>query len=150
MLRDAGGSTWRCLAYSDGVVEELTIVSAADDGQGAMAGAAQNTPTMTTERVQFAPGNSGAIYNVNLGSGDAVDYLLGAREGQFLTVNVETDNPFLYFIIYVPGDDILYESSQAGNAYRGQLYLSGDHRVSVFYNGDVGTTATARVTFGIE
>ncbi len=38
-LRDLGESLWDCRASSDGTVESLTVVSAADDGGGAMAGA---------------------------------------------------------------------------------------------------------------
>ncbi len=154
MLEDALGQTWRCISYKDGTVGELTRVDGADDGGGAMAGAsgsvAQTTPTSTEQRVQFAPGTSGAILDVTLGSGDAATYLLGANEGQFLDVRLETDSPSLFFMIYVPDGDILYESAQAGNAYRGQLYESGDHRVEVFYNGNVGTTARARLTIEIE
>jgi hypothetical protein len=49
----------------------------------------------------------------------------------------------------VPGGDILYESSQAGYKYRGQLCKSGDHAVKVFYNGDQGTTGSYDIVFEI-
>ena len=39
MLKDAGGSVWRCIGYDDGTVGELSATSAADDGGVAMAGA---------------------------------------------------------------------------------------------------------------
>lgn len=149
MLEDALGQTWRCISYEDGTLGELTLVEGADDGGGAMDGA-QETTSQTEQRVEFAPGTSGAILNVALGSGDSTTYLLGARDGQFLDVRLESDSPFLSFMIYVPDGDILYESAQAGNSYRGQLYESGDHRVELFYNGDVGTTGSGQLTIGID
>jgi hypothetical protein len=63
MLRDTGGTVWRCLAYSDGTVGELRVSQAADDGGGALAGAAGPSggePTSTTERVGFERGTTGA------------------------------------------------------------------------------------------
>lgn len=149
MLKDGGGTVWRCIGYNDGAVGELSVVEAADDGGGAMSGA-QNEPTQSEVRVQFAAGTTGATYSHALGSSSAVSYLLGARDGQFLEVELRGNSEFLNYIIYVPGGDILYESSQAGYKYRGQLYKSGDHKVEVFYNGDVGTTGSYDIIFGIK
>ena len=39
MLKDRGETVWRCLVSNDGQVAELSITQAADDGEGAMAGA---------------------------------------------------------------------------------------------------------------
>lgn len=129
----------------------------ADDGGGAMAGAGGANPDLPhitgDVRVQFAPGTSGARYANQLGSGEAVTYILGAREGQFLSVDLAPAGPnsqYLDYIIYVPGGDILDQASQSSFSYYGQLYLSGDHRVQVFYNGDQGTFAEYAIDFAIE
>ena len=39
MFRDRGETVWRCLVSNDGVVADLSVTQAADDGGGAMAGA---------------------------------------------------------------------------------------------------------------
>ena len=75
MLRDAGGTVWRCLAYSDGTVGELTVSQAADDGGGAMAGASGYStaePTTSTERVRFDRGSSGAELTATLTPGSSM------------------------------------------------------------------------------
>ena len=41
MFEDAGGTVWRCLVSNDGVVADLVVAEAADDGGGAMAGATE-------------------------------------------------------------------------------------------------------------
>ncbi|WP_036480617.1 hypothetical protein [Myxosarcina sp. GI1] len=103
-----------------------------------------------TERVQFPSGTTGTTLTGQLGSEQAIRYILNAREGQFLKVSLRPDNPYTYYIIYVPGGEILYESSQAGNEYNGQLYLSGDHIVEVFYKGDVNTVGKYDIAFTID
>lgn len=150
MLRDANGNEYKCLVWSGPEIAEFTQVSGegamADDGEGAMAGA----PRQDEVVVRFSPGTSGATYSDSLGSGDAVRYVLGARNEQFLSVDLRGNSEFLNYIIYVPGGDILFESSQGGYEYYGQLYKSGDHVVEVFYNGDVGTVGGYDLIFQIN
>ena len=53
MLRDGGGTVWRCLAYSDGSVAQLAESHASDDGGGALAAASRHSgaePPTTTQR----------------------------------------------------------------------------------------------------
>lgn len=105
--------------------------------------------TNRTERVEFRSGSTGTVLTGRLGSEQGVRYILNAKEGQFLKVSLRPDNQYTYFIIYVPGGDILYESSQAGNEYYGQLYLTGDHVVEVFYKGDTNTFGNYDIAFTI-
>lgn len=149
-LEDAEGQTWRCISYSDGAVGELTKIAASDVPQDV---AVEPSPIPTAPddiRVQFDAGTSGSTETATLGSGDAVVYLLGASEGQVMGVTVDASADNTFFILYAPTGDIMFESSQGGRSYRGQLFTSGDHRVEVFYNGDVGTTSDVTTTFGIE
>ena len=55
-----------------------------------------------------------------------------------------------HFNILVPGGKMLYDSTGAGNQYRGQLYLSGDHVVEVYYLGTDGSVSNYDVEFVIE
>ncbi|MFC3642568.1 hypothetical protein [Aquibium oceanicum] len=79
MLRDAGGTVWRCLAANDGSVEDISILEAADDGGGAMAGAGDNRAV-----IRFPRGASGTTLSGAIIGRDDFDYILGAREGQVM------------------------------------------------------------------
>lgn len=148
-LRDANGTEYECIVWSGPEVADFRVVGegdSADDGGGAMAGAPRNDEIV----VRFAPGTSGATYSDSLGSGGAVRYMLGAQNEQFLTVELRGNSEFINYIIYVPDGDILFESSQGGYEYYGQLYEGGDHVVEVFYNGDPGTAGSFDIIFQIN
>ncbi|WP_245972068.1 SH3 domain-containing protein [Rhodovulum iodosum] len=152
-IADGDASGWAVVDFlmpASGASGENTAT--ADDGGGAMAGALpSDIPTVTGDvRVQFAPGTSGARYINRLGSGQAVTYVLNARDGQFLTVDLQGETRNLDYIIYVPSGNILDQASQSSFRYYGQLYQSGDHRVEVFYNGNQGTYADFAITFEIR
>jgi hypothetical protein len=100
-------------------------------GGGASA-ESESEPSTREERVRFPSGQTGVDYKEQLGSGSSVRYLLNARNGQFLYVRVATGNPRTYFNIFTPDGNTLYESVRAGNEYRGQLWLNGDHVVEVY------------------
>ena len=82
MLRDGGGTLWRCLAYSDGTVGELSVSQAAADGGGAMAGSSghgDSEPGTSTERIRFDRCTTGTEINATLTRGSSTRYLLGAK-----------------------------------------------------------------------
>jgi len=101
------------------------------------------------EEVRFPRGSTGTVLTGRLGSEEGIRYVLGANNGQSLRVSLRPDNPYTYFMIYVPDGNILYESSQGGNEYAGQLYESGDHVVQVFYKGEPGTFGSYDIAFEI-
>jgi hypothetical protein len=105
-------------------------------------------PSTREERVRFPSGQTGVDYKEQLSSGSSVRYLLNARNGQFLYVRVATGNPRTYFNIFTPDGNTLYESVRAGNEYRGQLWLNGDHVVEVYNRGRQPAQYT--VTFEIR
>ena len=88
MLQDRGETVWRCLVSKNGQVAELSVAQAADDGQGAMAGASEGPVVSGTQRVQFAAGTSGATMSGTLNPNTSVSYVLGAADGQFMRVTV--------------------------------------------------------------
>lgn len=93
-------------------------------------------PFTRTERVRFSEAATGTILDGRLNGGEAVNYVLGARDGQFLTVELESRSADTRFNILVPGGDMLYESNAGGEErYRGQLFATGDHTVTVYHIG---------------
>lgn len=121
---------------------------------GALAAAAPRE-----ERVQFKSGADSATIRGTVKGDDYVVYKLNARDGQFLTVSMTTDNESSGFNIYIPGrgpgDEALFSSAQSatGRQYTGQLYKTGDHSISVFLNRNAARsgqqakfTLTVRVT----
>lgn len=121
---------------------------------GSLAVAADEVRTV---RVQFEPGTSGATITDKITGYESVEYVLGAGEGQFLSVSLRPDNQSTGFNVYVPGkgpgDEALYNSDMGGSLeYSGQLSMSGDHTVSVFLNRNAarrGDTANYDIVFEI-
>lgn len=110
MIRDAGGTVGRCLAYDDGTVVELNVTEAADDGVGAMSGAAASSgePDTRTEKVRFSSGKSIASMSGGLTPGSSVRFVLGAKANQIVSLLVDggveyqivnPDGPFLLDMI---------------------------------------------------
>lgn len=129
ILEDRGGTRWRCLAYSDGTVGELSVMSAADDGGGAMAGAKE--PGTDTVVVRFERGSSGAELRGRLTPGSSTRYVLGAKARQNLYVRVADNGQGLSYQIFNPDQSFLLDQITAGREYRGELWQSGDHVVEV-------------------
>lgn len=151
MLRDGGGTVWRCLAYSDGTVGEISVSQAADDGGGAMSGSSQHAgrePTTATERVHFGRGETGTELGGTLTPGSSVRYVLGARNGQDLYVRVAAHGHDIYYQIFNPDGSSLLDQMTSSTEYRGQLWQSGDHVIEVINRGNSNTGY--RVIFGID
>ena len=110
-------------------------------------------PTTRTENVKFASGSNGTVLAGTLGGGDAVNYVLGARNGQFLNVSLLEAAPDAHFNIFMPNGEPLYESTKAGangNSYRGQLYLDGDNTITVFSLGAAGSSSPYQLDVRID
>ncbi|MEP1199284.1 hypothetical protein [Tateyamaria sp.] len=145
MLRDAGGSLYRCIAYKDGSIGEMTAVDAMDDGDGALSAEAGAT---TSQRVQFEAGATGAELTGSLAPGASAQYLMGAKNEQFLYVRVAPKNGALDYVIRNPDGSELLELMTADQEYRGQLWQTGDHVVEVINRG--ASNVDYNVIFGIE
>ena len=63
-----------------------------------------------------------------------IDYLLGAKQGQYMNVSMATDNGANYFNIIAPGkaDETLFVGSTSGNQFEGTLPVSGDYKIRVY------------------
>ncbi|MBW6419694.1 SH3 domain-containing protein [Celeribacter sp. PS-C1] len=87
------------------------------------------------ERIQFSAGASGKEFVDELGPNMDVTYLLGARNGQFLSVEVMGQG--LTYRIFNPDGSLLLDTLPTSTPYRGQLWQSGDHKIEV-RNGTPG------------
>lgn len=151
MLRDAGGTVWRCLAYSDGTVGEFSLSQAADDGGGAMAGAPVTSgaePTTSTQRLRFDSGTTGTELTATLSPGSSSRYVVRAKDGQDLYVRVAPRGPGIYYQIFNPDESLLLDQMTSDKEYRGQLWQSGDHVIEVINRGE--GTASYNLIVGIE
>lgn len=147
MLKDAGGTVWRCIGYNNGTVGELAVAQAADDGGGAMAGA-PSEGTTSTDTVRFAPGSSSAEINGGLTPGSSARYVLGAKNGQFLDVDIRAFGEGITYQIFNPDNSFLLDQISSDQPYRGQLWQDGNHVVEVINTGSANTSYAIR--FAIE
>ena len=147
--RMAEGRRWCSVETPDGSVSGWAAGDFLIEGT-APTETSSSEPETLSKTVKFEPGTSGTTITDRVEEGGAINYLLGASEGQFLNVDLRPDGEFTHFNIFVPGGDLLYESSKASNSYRGQLYLSGDHIVTVYYLGGNGTASIYDIDFSIE
>jgi hypothetical protein len=151
MLRDGGGTVWRCLADSDGTVAELAVSQATDDGGGAMAGAPGHSggePTTTTQRLRFDGGTTGTELSATLSPGSSTRYILRAKDRQDLYVRVAPRGPDIYYQIFNPDNSFLLDQMTSDKEYRGQLWQSGDHVIEVINRGT--RTTSYNLIVGID
>jgi hypothetical protein len=89
---------------------------------------------MRTERVQFEKGANSAVVEGSITGYETVDYVLGAKKGQYMNVSMATTNTANYFNILAPGENqvAMFNGSTAGNQYEGSLPKSGDYKVRVY------------------
>ena len=105
-LRDGNGTEYECIVWSGPTVADLRAV----DGSGSMAGTSASVPTVSGEqRVKFDAGTSGTTITGSLESGTSVRYILGARDGQFLNVNVASRGGALDYKIFNPDGSALLD-----------------------------------------
>lgn len=86
-----------------------------------------------SERVQFPRGTASTTVRGTVRGYDVIDYVVGARAGQAMTVSLQTTNKSAYFNVLPPrSEEALFNGSIAGNRYNGRLKDSGDYRVRVY------------------
>lgn len=144
ILQDGGGTVWRCIAYRDGSVgllEEATPEQAA-------AAASAPSPADYQEQVRFETGASSATLTRTMEAGGAFQFVLGAAEGQFLTVSLTPRSGEMYYIIRNPDGSILLDGTDSATPYEGQLWQSGDHIVEVVSQSSA--PVTYEIFFGIN
>ncbi len=92
--------------------------------------AAQDT---RQERVSFKAGASSATLKGSIKGDKTIDYRLGAKAGQTMSVTLKTNNGANYFNVLPPGSDAAIAiGADTGNAWTGTLPVDGDYTVRVF------------------
>lgn len=86
------------------------------------------------EQVSFERGKNSSTIESSITGYAVVDYVLGARKGQYMNVSMATDNDANYFNILAPGEDqvAMFNGSVNGNQYEGILPGTGDYKVRVY------------------
>jgi hypothetical protein len=100
-----------------------------------------------TSRVRFAPGSSSATLKGAIVRGDRDVYILGAKGGQSMSVNISSIENNAVFQIRSPGGSELRGAREGDDAmqWSGTLPASGDYRIIVG-----GTRGNASYTLRIS
>jgi hypothetical protein len=87
----------------------------------------------TTSRIRFHQGAEGAEISGRIAGYDGASYLVGARAGQTLAVEMETSNASASFNVTAPGRaEAMFIGSTTGSRFVGVLPSSGDYRIDVY------------------
>jgi hypothetical protein len=134
----------------------LTLVLAA---LLALSPVAQPVLAQDQSRVQFEAGNDNAAINGTIVGDAYIDYLLGAKQGQTMSVSLipgqSNGNGTVYFNILPPGStgEAIYNGSIDGLDATGiVLPASGDYVIRVYQMGndaDTGKTTAFTISVGI-
>lgn len=85
------------------------------------------------ERVSFKPGASSAAVSGSIKGNETIDYVLGAKASQTMTVTLKTGSTSTYFNVLPPGSETaLFIGTTSGNDWTGALPLDGDYGVRVY------------------
>lgn len=100
-------------------------------GMGASEVVAQDA--VSTERLRFAKGATSASAAGSVRGYATKIYVVGARAGQAMAVNLKTSNASNYFTVIAPGaNDALFDGTINGGSFKGKAPASGDYRINVF------------------
>lgn len=110
------------------VVMALTVVTTM------VGGSVHARDKIGKERVRFESGSSSATITGTITGYEAVDFVLGARAGQTMTVEMKTDNTANYFNLIPPDseDEAIHIGSVDGENFDGVLDLDGDWKIRVY------------------
>lgn len=107
-----------------------------------------------TERVQFARGATSTTVRGAVRGYDTVDYVVGARAGQAMSVSLRTSSTSAYFNVLPPrSEEAIFNGSINGANFAGRLKDSGDYRVRVYLMRNAarrGERATFSLTIGVN
>ncbi|MDQ6785745.1 MAG: hypothetical protein M3033_02845 [Acidobacteriota bacterium] len=87
--------------------------------------------TQFKQRVHFAKGSSSATVKGIVRGYGYTNYIIGARSGQEISVNLSAANTFAVFTVFLPNGDNL-EGATEQNEFSGELPESGDYVVRVY------------------
>jgi hypothetical protein len=98
----------------------------------ALAGAAAEA-AQRVERITLAAGLTTATINGRIKGDDGVSYVVGATQGQKMSVSFTPENPSCHFNVLPPGSEqALHDGTNGGNVFSGTLPVSGDYATHVY------------------
>jgi hypothetical protein len=122
----------------------------------ALIGLSQASPVLAdtvTRQVSFPAGSTGTTITGVITGDEAVRYMLDARAGQRMSVEMTTTNASAYFNITAPGaTEAVHIGSVAGNSFEGILPAGGSYAVDVYLMRNAarrGETAEFNIAFQI-
>jgi len=87
-----------------------------------------------THQVHFDKGTTGSTVKGHVKGYDTVNYKLGAKEGQYMRVSLDSKKAFIN--IFEPGkgvgDGAMFIGSTEGKSYTGNLPKSGTYTIQVY------------------
>ena len=96
-----------------------------------VAGAAQAANAV--QRVRFPRGTMGTIIHGRIRGYDVIDYLVGVRSGQQMTVSLRPDNDSTYFNVTAPGEaEAFFHGDSDGGDAQFTTDANGDYKVRVY------------------
>jgi hypothetical protein len=100
---------------------------------GFLAAPAWAADDIRKEPIRFKKGASSATVKGRIMGYQAVDYVLGARAGQTMSVSLKTNSGANYFIVLPPGSDAAIASGETlGNKWSGTLPADGEYKIRVY------------------
>lgn len=87
-----------------------------------------------TKPMHFAKGASSATVKGSIKGDETIDYALGAKAGQTMSVKLTASNAASYFNVLPPGsnDVAIFVGSTSGNEWTGELPASGEYKIRVY------------------
>lgn len=104
-------------------------------------------PATHDQQVRFAPGASGVQLDGRLGPGEAMNYHLGARAGQRLSITLAPGTPQVHFNLFAADGSLRFQSAEAGVSYSQPVDLDGELTVTVY---NLGEATWYEMGIGIE
>jgi len=89
--------------------------------------------TIKVQRISFTAGTSSATVKGTITGAQIVDYKLGAKAGQTMSITLKTSNGSNYFNVLPPGSETaLFVGSTSGDQWTGALPADGEYTVRVY------------------
>lgn len=114
--------------------------------------AADDASAQTKQRVRFAPGESGANVSGSVKGYKYIDYVVGARKGQMMSI-ILTGSPSAEFAIMMPDGGNLGMDAVQVRQWSGELPASGDYAIRVLMpraQARRGQTASFKLSISIQ
>lgn len=108
------------------------------------------------ERIRFAAGASEGSVKGHVKGENSARYLIGAKAGQAMRVELKTKNTSTYFNVFAPGktpgkDEALFIGDTDGNIFEGVLPADGDYLIDVYlYRNAARRNETSKFTLDVK